>query len=80
MNLDQQSVRSRCDSSSGHRRNLVAATSAVRGVDHNGKVGEFLYNRYGRNVQRVASVVLKGSNATLAQHDLMVSAGENIFG
>src|SRR5687768_7296905 len=80
MNFNQQAVRSGCNRSPGHRRNLVATAGAMRGVDNNGEVGEFLDNWDRRNIQCVAGVVLKGSNATLAQDDFMVSAGENIFG
>ena len=80
MNLNQQSVRSSCDGSPGHRRNLVAATRAMRRIDHNGKMGELLDNWDRRNVQCVTGVILKGSNATLAQNDRMVSASQSILG
>src|SRR6185503_20840383 len=80
MDLNQQPVRARCDGGAPHGRNLFPAAGSVRWVGKDREVRKFFYNRYGRNIHRVARVSLKGAHAALTYDDVIVAACHQLLG
>ncbi len=78
--FDQQAIGARSNGGACHGRNLVTAAGSVRWVGQNRKMRELLDDRNGRNVQRVARVVFKCTNATLAEHHVVVPARHDVLG
>ena len=60
--------------------NHVAAAGAVRRIADDGQVRKLLDDRDGGDVHRVAGVGLEGADAALAEDDVVVAAGEDVFG
>src|SRR5262249_46185185 len=80
VNLNQKTVCSGGDGRAPHRSNLVAASGAVRGIGHNGQVGQFFDDWDGGDIERVASVRLKSADTALANDHIVITAGQQIFG
>ena len=80
VHLDHQPIRAR-----GHRRQRHGAhqrgnAGRVAGIDHHGQVREAVQHRHRREVERVARGRLKGADAALAEDDVGVAAGHDVFG
>ena len=51
----------------------------MAGVNDNGQVAVLLNNRNNAEVKRIAGILLKGTNAALTKHHLLVALAHNIF-
>ena len=79
VNLDDQAVRSYCCSSLCHRLHHPGDTAGMGGVDDNGQVGLPFEHGHRRQVQGVAGGGLKCPDAPLAEDDVGVSAGQDVY-
>ena len=59
---------------------LSRRPDCVRRVGDDRQVGEFVDDRDGGDVERVARVGLEGADAALAEDDVVVAAGQDVFG
>src|SRR5208283_91760 len=59
---------------------FIAPARPMRGIHHNGQVRELLDDRDGGDIEGVSQITVKGSDAALAQHDVVVPAGHDVFG
>ncbi len=83
MRLDHQPAGARRHAGAAHAEYQVAAAAAVAGVGDDRQIGLLLDDRYRRQVQGVAGVALPlayGQNSPLAQDDILVSFGDDVFG
>ena len=80
MNLDQQHISASGDGSARHGRNFVAKTGTVGRIRSHGQVGKLVNDGNGADIERVARVSFKSTNAPLAKNYVVVAAGHNIFG
>ena len=80
MDFDDQSIGSGGDRGPRHRQHLVAPPGPVRRIGNDRQMGKLLHDRNRRDVHRVSRVGFKGADAALAKDDVVVPAGEQIFG
>ena len=80
MNFNQNTVGAGGHGGARHWWNLVAAAGAVRGIGQDRKVREFLDHGNGGNIQGIAGVAFKSTNAALAEHDLVIASGHDVLG
>src|SRR5712692_11139890 len=52
----------------------------MRGISEHGQVGKFLDDGDGGDVEGVARVGFEGANAALAENDVEIAAGKDVFG
>ena len=80
MHLHLQTVGTGGHSGDHHGFHEVCLAGGVAGVHDDGQVGLFVDEGHGRQVQRVAGVLFKGTDAALAQNDLLVAACHDVLG
>ena len=80
MDFDQEAVGAGGQRCSGHRRHVVALAGAMAGIDQNRQVRQRLYRRDDGQVERIAAMVRKRPYAPLAEDDVVIAAGEQVFG
>src|SRR5580704_12545496 len=80
MDFDKQAVGACRDSGPSHWRDFVTASRPVRGIGDNRQVRELFDYRNGGDIERVAEVIFERADAALAEDDVVISAGENVFG
>src|SRR5579875_4142990 len=73
MHLDNQSIRPCRYRPQGYRRHQTAFSRGMRGIGKDGQMRKLLYGRDSVEIEGVASIGLKGANASLAQDDLVVA-------
>ncbi len=61
-------------------RDEAAAAGSVAGIEDDGEVGELLEGGDGGDVAGVAGVSFKGADAALAEDDVRVAVGGDVFG
>ncbi len=74
MNLDEQTIRTSGHRRFGHRRDEIPLARGMAGVDDDRKMRQLFQCRNSCEIQRVPILGFKGTNASLAQHDVLVSA------
>ena len=80
MDFDEQAISADSDSGAGKRQNFVALAGAVAGINKNGEMAAFFYRWNDGEVERVAGEIGEGANAALAEHDVVIAFGEDVFG
>lgn len=80
VHLDHEAIGPHRGGRQRERDHEFPPASCVRRIHDDGQVREFLEDGHGRNVQRGASRHLERPDASLTQNDLVVSAGEDVFG
>src|ERR1019366_3071461 len=80
VHLEEQAIGARRNRRPSHGRNFVAASRAMRWVGNNGKVREFLDNRDRGDIERVARIGLKCTDAALAKNHVVVAASHDVLG
>src|SRR5580700_3663612 len=80
MHFDDQSIGSYGDSGAGTRRNQALLAGSVRGIGDHRKMREIPGERDGCEIESISHLAFKGLDTALAQHNLMIAAGEKIFG
>ena len=58
----------------------IGLAGGVAGVHDDGQMGLFVDDGHCREIEGVAGVLLEGTDAALAQNDLLVAAGHDILG
>ena len=79
MDLHHDPVGSDGHAGASHGRNQGSPPCAVAGIGDHGQVGKLGQRRDGGQVQRVPGVGFKGSDAALAQEDVRIAAGQDVF-
>ena len=79
MHFNEQAIRADGHRRARERQNLVAFARAMTRVDQDGQVTAFFDSRDDCQVQGVAGKVREGSNASLAQHHVVVALGKDVF-
>jgi hypothetical protein len=79
MDFDEQAIRANRDGSAGKRQNFVALACAVAGIDKDRQVTALLDGGDDGEVERVAGKIGERSNASLAQHHIVITFGEDVF-
>src|SRR5262249_2373229 len=64
MDLDDDSIRTHSNCSSGERSDLVALASSVARIDDDRQMTQTLYSRNDAQIERIASVIGEGAHAT----------------
>src|SRR6266849_1078098 len=80
VDFDEQAVGAGGYGGAGHGRNFVAAPGTVGGVGEHGEMRKFFDYGDGGDVERVARVGLEGTDAALADNDVVIAAGEDVLG
>ena len=80
MDFDEKAVGAYGDGGAGERENFVAFAGAVRGVDQDGEVATLFDGGDDGEVEGVAGEVREGTDAALAEHDIVVAFGEDVLG
>src|SRR5207302_1469593 len=80
VDFDEQAVGARGYRCSSHRRNFVAAPSAVRRIGEHGEMGEFFDDGNGSDVEGVARISLECADAALAENHIVIAAGKYVLG
>src|SRR5260370_20836647 len=63
-----------------HGRDFVAAAGAVRGVANHWQMRKFFDDGDGGDVEGVARVGFERADAALAEDDVVIAAGKDVFG
>ena len=79
MHLDQQSVRACRNRRKCHWRDKITNADPMRRIRHHRQVRQFLQYRNRRDVHGISRIRLVGSNTAFAEHQVVVSAGENVL-
>ncbi len=80
VDFDEESIGANGDGSAGKRKNFVAFAGAMAGIDEDGKMTALFDGGDDGEVERVAGKIGEGADATLAEHDVVVALGEDVFG
>src|SRR5216683_99189 len=80
VDFDEEAISAGGNRGAGHWRHFVAAAGAVRRIGNHGQVGKFFDDGNGCDVESVAGVGFERANAALAENDVVVAAGEDVFG
>ena len=62
-----------------HGLDVPCHTGGMAGIDNHGKVGQVMQSGNSGNIQRIAGVGLKGTDAALTENDFFVSFAHNIL-
>ncbi|MNB87449.1 hypothetical protein D3C75_344490 [compost metagenome] len=79
MHFDNQTVSSGSNGCLCHRLNQLAAAGSVARVGNNRQVAQALKHRNCRQVKRITGIGFEGTDTALAQHDITVASGQNVF-
>jgi hypothetical protein len=79
VDFDDDTIRACGNARSGNGGDEVRIAGRVGGIDHNRKMGQFLKDREGVNIRRIASRRFKGADPALAQDHARIAATQNIF-
>jgi hypothetical protein len=79
MHFDEQAVGADSGGSACHGKNLFAASGAVAGIDNDGKVATAVDGGDDAEVQSIAGVVGKRSNAALTEDHVWIALGDDVF-
>ena len=80
MNFDEEAVGANGDGGAGKGENFVALAGAVTGINEDRKMAAFFDGGNDGEVESVAREIGEGANAALAEHDVVVALGEDVFG
>ena len=80
VDFDEEAVGSNGNSGAGKRQNFVAFAGAVTGVNENRKVAAFFDGGDDGEVQSIAGEIGESADAAFAEHDVVISFGEDVFG
>jgi hypothetical protein len=80
VDFDQEAIGSDGDGGAGEGENFVALAGAVAGIDEDREVTAFFDGGNDGEVEGVARKIGEGADAALAEHDVIVAFGEDIFG
>jgi len=80
MHLDDEAIGAERGCTAAEGGNEVGAATALAGVDDDGKMGFFFGDGDGGEIESVAGVGFEGANAALAEQDVGIAVGEQIFG
>src|SRR4051794_26817676 len=79
MDFDQERVGAHRHGAFAHGENQVAPASALAGIDHDWAMGFFFDDRDGGKIKRVARVGFESANAALAEYQIRIFVGQNVF-
>ena len=74
-----QAIGAHGDTGARQRRDLIALSGPVDGINKNGQMAEALDRRNEAQVKRVAGVVGKGADAAFAENHLVVAFTHHVF-
>ena len=80
VDFDEEAIGADSDGGAGKGQNFVALAGAVRGIDEDGQVAALLDGGNDGKIEGVAGEVGEGAHAALAEHDVVVALGEDVFG
>src|SRR5690242_13502600 len=80
MDFDEEAIGASGYGGSGHGGNFIAATGAVRRIGDHREMRKFFDDGDSCDVEGVAGVGLEGTDAAFAEDDVVIAAGENVFG
>ena len=80
MDFDEEAIGADGDSGARERQNFVPFAGAVAGIDKDGEMAALFYGRHDGEVEGVARKIRERSNATLAEHHVVIALGEDVFG
>src|SRR5678816_4342276 len=80
MNLDDYAIRSGGYRGTGHGRHLVTQPGAVTRIRDDRQVRELVHDRDRVQIEHVSRRAVEAPHATLAQHDLAIPLGQDVFG
>ena len=80
MYLNNKSVGTGSCCGTSHRTHKARNACCVARVNYYGKMGKPLQHGHRREIEHVAGIVVVATDTTLAQDDLFVTLGHNIFG
>src|SRR6202008_3038108 len=79
MNLDEEAIGARGDSSARERKNFIAASCAMARGPHNWEMASAPHGRDHAQIERVARVVRERANAALAEDHVVIAFGHDVF-
>ena len=80
MHLDEQTVAPAGGGGQRHGRHQTGLTGGVAGIHDHGQVGQLMEKGHGGEIQGAAHAAGKGADAPLAEDDVFIAAGEDVFG
>src|SRR5260370_4770649 len=80
VDLEAQAVGAGGNGGVSHGRDFVAAAGAVRGVANHWQVRKFFDDGDGSDVEGVARIRFERADAALAEDDVVIAAGKDVFG
>src|SRR5262249_37691470 len=80
MHLHNQSGSACGDGGQGHGSDFIALTGPVAGIDDDWQMTERLYGRNYAEVESVASMVRESTDSALAEDNIVIAFGKNVFG
>ena len=80
VNFDEETVGADGDCGERQGKYFVALAGAVGRIDHDRQMAAALDGRHDGEIQRVARKIGESSDAALAERDLIVSFGQDVFG
>jgi hypothetical protein len=80
MDFDKEAVGANGYGGAGQREDFVALAGAVRRIDEDRQMAAFFYGGDYGEVEGVAGEIREGADATLAEHNVVVALGEDVFG
>ena len=80
VDFDEQAIGADGDGGAGERKNFVALAGAVAGIDEDRQVAALFDGGNDGEVERVAREVGEGADAALAEDDVVVAFGHDVFG
>ena len=79
MHFDEQAVGAHRDRAA-HSAHEIGAAATLAGIDDDGEVGFLFRDGHRGEIERVARVRFEGADAALAEQDVRVAVGEDVFG
>ena len=80
MHLDDEAVRAAGRRGERHRLDEAGNAGRMARVNNDGQVRQLLEHGHGREVERVAGVIVERADAALAEDDLLIAAGHDVLG
>jgi len=80
MHLHHDSIGADGDAGSSQRDHLLATSGPMTGIHNDREMAQTLHGRHNREIQRVAGMLRKRAHAALAEDDIVVAFGHDVFG
>ena len=79
MHLNHDAVGTCCGCGAGHGSHQTGLAGGMAGIHHNGKMTQLMQNGHCGQVQGIAGLGLKGTDAPLTEYDVLIALAHDIL-